>query len=411
MREPKIDTVPPIQPDYSGYVRQTREYKLITPLFGGGVAPAEADPVTVIRGTEVRGHLRFWWRACRGGQFNGDLGQMKEAEDKLWGAASTEKRPRASRVQIEVKILDPGRPFIVHDRRGNRVDISHFGSPYSYAAFPLEAGQTVQEEVHFELKLAFPKTVDGIEVEATLWAWETFGGIGGRTRRGFGALECISINGVAQPVPAYEQVSEHLRHELDKHVISGMFPLGVPHLTPAVEYKITSEYSGPLVAWRNLLQALKRFRQARNPGTAPNRPGRSRWPEPDAIRRKTGQRARQHSQPISSIEKFPRAAFGLPIVFHFKDQRQGDPSTTVLQGADFDRLASPLVLRPVACAGGKAVGIALILETPREPPGGLVLKDVPGPTRVDRTLTPSEARQIQPLRGNVDVLKAFLDTL
>ena len=60
-------------------ITQVRRYKVITPLFGGGVDPAKADPVTVVRATEIRGHLRFWWRATRGGQFEGNLDKMREA--------------------------------------------------------------------------------------------------------------------------------------------------------------------------------------------------------------------------------------------------------------------------------------------------------------------------------------------
>ena len=43
-----------------------RTYTLLTPLFGGGVEPREADPVSVVRATAVRGHLRFWARAPGG---------------------------------------------------------------------------------------------------------------------------------------------------------------------------------------------------------------------------------------------------------------------------------------------------------------------------------------------------------
>jgi CRISPR-associated protein Cmr1 len=410
MRKPKISKAPPIKPTPGDYITQTREYELITPLFGGGVVPGESDPVTIIRGTEIRGHLRFWWRACRAGQFNGDSKRMKEAEDHLWGAASTAKKPRPSQVQLQVDILDQGQPFETYDRHGNPVDISHFRSPYSYAAFPLERGQTVQQGIRFKLLLTFPKT-EQAEIEAALWAWETLGGIGARTRRGFGALQCLSINGETQLAPAASQVHHHLQQKLDEYVTTGIWPDGVPHLIQTIDFKVTDQSQDPQAAWRYLLQALKRFRQARNPGTAHNRPGRSKWPEPDAIRRKTGQRASLHSQVLSDIDKFPRAAFGLPVVFQFKDQRQGDPSPTSLQGADFDRLASPLILRPIACAGGKAVGIALILNTPQEPPGGLILKGAPGNPRVTRQLTPDEARHIQPLNGATDVLKAFLDTL
>ena len=53
---------------------QTRSYELMTPLFGGGAKPGRADSDLVIRGSGIRGQLRFWWRACRGGQFGGSTG-------------------------------------------------------------------------------------------------------------------------------------------------------------------------------------------------------------------------------------------------------------------------------------------------------------------------------------------------
>jgi CRISPR-associated protein Cmr1 len=66
---------------------ETREYELITPLFGGGVEPNTPDPVTTIRATEIRGHLRFWWRATRGGQF-ATIEELKAKEDEIWGTAA-----------------------------------------------------------------------------------------------------------------------------------------------------------------------------------------------------------------------------------------------------------------------------------------------------------------------------------
>jgi len=104
-------------------VTLVRRYQLITPLFGGGVEPGVADPVTLIRGPEIRGHLRFWWRACRGGQFGGSLTRMKEAEDLLWGAASTAEKPRPSKVELSVSVTDSGtrkHPFVVVAGRRDR---------------------------------------------------------------------------------------------------------------------------------------------------------------------------------------------------------------------------------------------------------------------------------------------------
>jgi CRISPR-associated protein Cmr1 len=82
-------------------ITEIREYQLITPLFGGGVEPNTPDPVTTIRATEIRGHLRFWWRATRGGQFK-TIKELKEAEDIIWGAASKVGYERPSLVGIEI---------------------------------------------------------------------------------------------------------------------------------------------------------------------------------------------------------------------------------------------------------------------------------------------------------------------
>src|SRR5260370_740083 len=76
-------------------------------------------------------------------------------------------------------------------------------TPSAYAAFPLQPKEEevyqqnlklkeVQSNIRFKLTISFPAH-QRLEIEATLWAWETFGGIGARTRRGFGALRCISI--------------------------------------------------------------------------------------------------------------------------------------------------------------------------------------------------------------------------
>src|SRR5262245_19615123 len=86
---------PEINKNSEAYTSQVHEYELMTPLFGGGVETQHADPVTIVRATEVRGQLRFWWRATRGGQFGEDLAKMKKAEDTLWGSTS-----QASQVQV-----------------------------------------------------------------------------------------------------------------------------------------------------------------------------------------------------------------------------------------------------------------------------------------------------------------------
>lgn len=416
--------VPPFKDDYKipdktppreGYITQMREYELITPLFGGGVEPGWADPVTTIRATEIRGHLHFWWRATRGAQFNGSLEDMKKAEDELWGAASSSNASLPSQVAIQAAPINPGRRFIARTERGEEVDVFRPNSPYGYAAFPLSGRQHLIEGIKFKLNIQYPM-IARLDVEAALWSWETFGGIGGRTRRGFGAIKLLSIDGRSQPLPNANQLQNLINQKIATYMATGELP-DLPSISRDTrDLVITNPYGDALKAWKYLIKQLKEFRQRRNQGAQSNRPGRSQWPEPDAIRRITRRRSARHRQQLSILDIFPRAVFGLPIVFKFKDDNLGDPYVTRLEGTTLGakRLASPLILRPLACSDNQAVGLALILDTRCVPNGGLMLSDAPGNPVVTSDLTrlsDDELDSIIPLNGRDDVLAAFLDTL
>jgi CRISPR-associated protein Cmr1 len=430
-------TPPNVQKRDSGRITQVRAYTLITPLFGGGVEPAAADPVTVVRATEIRGHLRFWWRATRSGHFNGDLAAMKRREDAIWGTAAAKGSDRGpSQVQVVITDWDAGTPFQATDNRGNAVDIGHFRSPYSYVAFPLESGQTVQQDVQFTLHITYPRTMRD-DIEAALWAWETFGGIGARTRRGFGALRLLRVTEdgntleVRLPPDNEQRARDWLTEKLSTLVIPGTVCRGVPHLGHPAQV-VVKGVAAPLQVWKNLFEKLKRFRQDRFPDRrgGPGR-GRSTWPEPSAIRDITRQSLTAHRTPIPNpaVHKFPRAAFGLPIIFQFKDanarnpnDRNADPRKMSLELQAYDRLASPLILKPLACDKDKAIGLALVLQGnafgqsnhPAPPGEQPVLKSregAPMSAPVTIQLSAAESSRIPMLHGDPDVLHAFLNYL
>jgi CRISPR-associated protein Cmr1 len=401
-------------------VTETRCYKVITPMFGGGVTPGEADPITTVRATEVRGHLRFWWRAVNGGTFD-TVEDLKQHENAIWG--STEA-PSDILVVLLDKQTNPGDKEVAYrvaQVKGKRAIVAS-EKIASYAAFPLQPDKDEQKNlgwesepvrlnVSFVLTLAYPKTLTA-HVQSALWAWETFGGIGARTRRGFGALQWLDdrTRYPAQPV----EVKQRIQKTLDQITSPRSRLAGVPLLTPQLHFKVTSTFDDPVAAWKDLISALNEFRQDRYG----KKYGLSKWPEANEIRQ-------HHKLPIKLpdgepstrlVHKFPRAAFGLPIVFHMPHDRIAGDLT--LEGVPdeerkrkYDRLASPLILRPVACAGGKYVGLAAILDAPTQPPKGLRLKGAPDDPQVKASLTQAEAKQIDRLNGNTDVLQAFLDWL
>jgi len=367
----------------SGGVVLERVYRLLTPLFGGGVTPRYADPVSAVRATEIKGQLRFWWRAARAGGLT--LEAMREKEAELFGAATGEKG-QASPLVIEVEPLDFGQeqyPFYLEPGRNfprNNPKVAP-----GYVAFPLQSNKQdpnnypVKVGVRFRLRLRYPERLR-LEIEAALWAWERFGGVGGRTRRGFGAI---------WPDNARPPTREDIQAGWSQYVRGGKAPEGVPSLSGAQWCLVERP-------WQKVVELYRSFRQCRNPGQ--HRPGRSHWPEPDAIRAilRPG-----NFQP--QILKFPRAQFGLPIVVHFKDN--SDPNTQIVPAnPDVERLASPLIFRPV----GERHSVVLILNTPRTPPGGVALQ---GGKPVDVELTSTEAQRITPLKGEADPLLAFLKQL
>lgn len=400
---------------------EVRRYKLITPLYGGGVGGNEADPVTVVRGTEIRGHLRFWWRATQGGRY-ATIDEMRKSEGVIWGAAASKnKKKELPTVVLALEKIKKGKVIKkATNYRDEKVPFGDPSSPFGYVAFPLrpEEGKkagTVRAFVEFTLKITYANEHED-DVQAALWAWETFGGIGARTRRGFGALQCVQVDSNKINPKSIKQMETEIQKKIKIHIDGGKFPEGVPHLKQNLQFALSPQNGSPnaVEAWKHLFNKLKDFRQSRYDNQKGYPYGRSKWPEPDEIRRLTGDSAPKHQNPRSTIHKFPRGQFGLPIIFQFKkgDVRAGDPEQSTLSLAEYERLASPLIIRPLACSGDRAVGIAIILDNlPKLSKRKYVLETENNTYQVEVDLKTSEAQQISPLDGKTDILKAFLDKL
>lgn len=430
--------MPPVKPkEKEGVITQVRTYKLITPLFGGGAETQKPDAVTTVRGSEVRGHLRFWWRATRGGAFDGDLQKMKEAEENIWGSAADEKKPGPSKVKINVKVANRGtddQPFeVVKNKKNKLITQPRNGSVVpAYVAFPLQpkkedlkqAGQmtaAVRVGVEFVLEISYPHDLEG-DIGPALWAWETFGGIGGRTRRGFGALQLKEkrINGkkVNFSLANSENAEEELRNELSEYVISGKWHESVPHLTAGLNIRIIKTASSLAnQAWHDLIAQYQNFRQKRH-----KRLGKSLWPEANELRRRLGQPINWTPEEVENaelVQKFPRTVFGLPILMHLP--HDGDVTFTIQGKPDpktekkYERLSSVLILKPMACANEKAVGLALVLDAPMIPPNGLEIKepmDNHEPMNWQLTKSDVNTNPLSIVVGNeTDVIEAFFKKL
>jgi CRISPR-associated protein Cmr1 len=346
----------------------TLQLKVITPMFGGGYKVREVDPICVIRPAAIRGHLRFWWRATVGATYSSPK-DLFEAEEEIWGSAES-----PGKVGIRVRLIKPGELAKCAEYKWNNQKQRYPALPKFRDGWPAYALQpfqgkatrtTIVEEpafarinTEFELSMyAEAKILKSIESAAI--AWIAYGGIGARSRRGCGSLGYSAQRNISMT-------------SLTSKVAEEMCALQGSH------YVVGNGLDDPIEAWKVAVETYRDFRQkpgfAREPASGiPPTPGRSRWPEPDSIRRISGKASIGHEPSHPVAQGFPRADLGLPIIFHFKDYdekkkptEENDPGDTTLEGPrdGMSRMASPVITKAFQVEPGKYCPIVLVLATP-----------------------------------------------
>lgn len=394
--------------------------QIITPIFGGGTEPGENDLEMLIRPSSIRGHLRFWWRATRGAKFE-NVSQLFDRESEVWG---TPDNPSP----VTIQVSQPSSGSIKQRKSSDDYGFRSRYGPESYVLFPAreKASSLCKEGISFLLKVYWPKHERlqylrnkeneklrmekrskaekiediGPDIETAIWAWTNFGGIGSRTRRGCGALYC------KKTAP---QDTESVGKWYSDHLNSDSFGKQPQRAWPTLPAKILigASKGKPMDEWANVIDIMRSFRQGagigRNPGNSsnPRMPGRSFWPEPETIRKITGDRLLPKHQRLKDIpdDFFPRAELGLPIVFHFKNGRKKDdhetdvrdPPESELCPTGYKRMSSPIILRPIAFGDGSRA-VPLIIRLNTEPLSQVELK-VGGSTK--GTFGPSVIRNLK----------------
>lgn len=330
MRKPGI-TVPVLEPQEKQWHQLSCE--LVTPLYGGGVEAATVDLKMPIRVSAIRGQLRLWWRLLAKYQWKlGNPKAIQQAEFALWGGMGDDSgQGRASQVFLKVQ-----QPKLTHHDVMNwqEARLPYVLFPASNETNPDISHALLQtEKLTFQLGFAFSailqhdqKRIDQV-LETMRW-WANFGGLGARIRRGLGAVHvssCDDFPKICQPLTEQEVSQAGCRLKMR----NGTSLDAVNELRLGVN---------------KLAEFRQKARIGRNEGKAPKPAGRSRWPEPDALRRIQGTHAELHAPEHAAGNIFPRALFGLPIIFHFVGHKE--PKDSQLTPVHGDRLASPLIIRP-----------------------------------------------------------------
>lgn len=367
------------------------ELELITPMFGGGYKTREVDPLLPIRPAAIRGHLRFWWRATAGAQYT-DAKSLYCAEAKLWGGAAGQGEASAGKVAIQVEVTNQGKitPYKAIAPESKPKD----GPLHGYFLFPFrEQGDTPAAQgltgVKFRLKLVLDASLSDAEkksVENALKAWITFGGVGARTRRGCGALKATGAH--AQhwlPPTDPEQRQQWLNDLVPK---GSSKPAALTSLLGAQCVFITIS-NDPLQVWRELGRFWARFRKGHFNGNYQPMKG-GKWGDYRKV-------LCQLSKSQSTLQ-LAKPYLGLPIVYQ---KFKGADFHKTLEPAESGRMASPVILKPVAFADNSIGGLIAVLNTP-----------LPTKIKIDKqsyTLEPpSKGDQVLAALGANSVLEAVV---
>jgi CRISPR-associated protein Cmr1 len=387
-RHPRIAAPSALPQIQAGDIVEVRSYRLITPLLGGGAKVKHPDSQTVVRPSAIRGILRFWWRAMRGGQSGGDVQRLKRREAQVWGGrVGNDMFP--SKVRIAVKNASRGSAVKTDSdiRLSSTEEIDHPNSKLSYALFILRAINNqkqeydVRSDVTFDLEVSYPRDDEQLvlDVRAAIWAWEQFGGVGARTRRGLGAVHLESVNGKKISRPQFNQLAEYIDDQLKVFQVGGQWPVG----TPSLQGLTVNQYNphgasvaiiGPnkesISVWEQLLGRYRNFRQERfmrnrNGKYVPY--GSSVWPDANGLRSTFGV-GRHPQSDYGEQSHAARAQLGLPMVIQFmRDKFDVGGQNNVVQFIvenEVGRHASPAIFRPLR-VDGEYAGVLLILGNSR----------------------------------------------
>ncbi len=381
----------------------TLNCELITPMYGGGVISTKVDEKMPIRASAIRGQLRFWWRLLAKHKWNlGNDKTIRQAEFKLWGGMNDgDADGQAGRVLL--KITD------VPNEKKIETKLKSYKKFQSlkYVLFPaynetnpdLNPHKLLKADgITWKLQFAFSPNLSQDkqdQVIETLQWWANFGGLGFRSRKGLGAVY------VSQS-PDYPQITKQLTaDDVAKADCQLVFRQNITNAMTALEGAVGK---------------LADFRQKPNVGR--NEPseeakkqkkpaGRSRWSEPDALRRIKHTHHINHKPEHKAGNVFARSVFGLPIIYHFVGRDEPNDVNVVPEMGD--RLASPLILRPIYAGerNGQKQWRAAALVLPYEHILEMSVKVDGGEYPIWKQDT---AEHIRPIRenGGIDPLQAFL---
>jgi len=366
----------------------TATYAVSTPLFSSGADPDKPE----LRLPSFKGVLRYWWRALAWSRFQGDLLRIEQEERRVFGSSGSEGQ---SRVLMRLEIDEPGTELRSGELlAGNSRPGSSGAHPQGlyYLGYGLVHGGgrhagcvmrgALVPPVRFRVEMlvtrnkiseiAFETLVDALKAIGLL------GGMGARSRRGFGSLmlERLTIgdrsgSGDAEVLWRPPGSVEELRSEIARlgagRASSDQLPEYTAFSARSRVVLLTTSTKDPLRLLDSIGREMMLYRGWGRNGQVAGLPSERRFQDDHDLMLELREPVRAHPR---------RIAFGLPQNYRFSSLRADErPNRSVRplgpRGKRLDRRASPLFIHVHMCRS-TPVGVLAFLPAKFLPEGARI---------------------------------------
>ena len=338
-------------------------YTINTPMFLGSAD----EKIAEIRPPSINGILRFWFRALALAEFNGDKDEVERLEGIVFG---TTRGNNARKAQYSLKVKRNSIKGTGKDIKEERQGISYLG--YGPISYDRERRKTIYTRNYIRVNsllkvilienLGIRSRIKGTDVELgtnllidSLKSLGIFGGLGSRTRKGFGSLTLLDMKKDGEDIinghycGTVSELELEINYLLSKSKEYGneMKDIDYTAFSKFTQIVATKQYRDPLELLNDIGKEMIRYRSYGRNGKVLNNESAERIFKDDHDLvygyAKSGE-----------MDKHPkRVVFGLPHNYRIKGGSVNINST--------NRRASPLFIHIHKLANNNYIGILTLI--------------------------------------------------
>lgn len=322
-------------------------YRVVTPLFCAGAEAASPE----LRLFSFKGLLRYWWRVLAWARCDGDLERIQQQEDALFGSAGKGQsrvsmrldHSRLSCIAIGEVLRIPPRNRVVGE--GARYLGYGVMEAFRSRSKGTEAGQLTRACLRAPIDFTVLMRGRALDEEQShsltkaLIALGTFGGMGAKSRKGYGSLvmQSLRVNGEEkwQAPLSINELKDSVA-DLASHCAVSTFPEYTALSKQARHVLVSSAKREPIELLDLIGREFVRFRSWGHNGKVLGSPSEKNFEDDhDLMVKQESESRKVHPR---------RIAFGLPHNYGKHEAKQVGPADSQL-----DRRASPLFIHIHEC--------------------------------------------------------------